>query len=327
MRRRSCERNPHLDEVIIAPRTRGARRIAGRPAAGAAAAARAVRPRAGPARRPAQRVADLGERRRGTHRLRHQGTRLDVHADRRSRARAAAAALGARISGICSRRSRDGPGGAADADARPDRDGARPGRRRADGGRGWRAAGVAPDDELVVMHVSAGNPFRRWPEAFFAETAAALAAGNSRRRLVFSSGPSDREAASRIAADTRARLGAARRPYHRPRRIRPAGAQSADRPEPAVRRRRHGAAAHRRVHGHAGRRHLRADAGGALGPVAARARSRRCPSKGGRRICPAVPAISGSCVHGDFRCLTQLTAGPGDRGRGAGTVSAWRGAT
>jgi heptosyltransferase-1 len=79
----------------------------------------------------------------------------------------------------------------------------------ADGRMGARlaAAGVTADDELIVLHVSAGNPFRRWPEAFFAETAAALAAGNSRRRLAFSSGPSDRAAASRIAADARARLG------------------------------------------------------------------------------------------------------------------------
>jgi lipopolysaccharide heptosyltransferase II len=69
-------------------------------------------------------------------------------------------------------------------------------------------AGVEGGHELVVLHVSAGNPFRRWPDAFFAETAAALAAGTPRRRLVFSSGPSDREAASRIAEDARRRLGA-----------------------------------------------------------------------------------------------------------------------
>lgn len=70
-------------------------------------------------------------------------------------------------------------------------------------------ASVAEDDELVLVHVSAGNPFRRWPEAFFAETAAALASAGPRRRIVFSSGPSDRDAASRIAADARARLGSA----------------------------------------------------------------------------------------------------------------------
>lgn len=69
-------------------------------------------------------------------------------------------------------------------------------------------AGVAADDELVVMHVSAGNPFRRWPEPFFVDTAAAVASGGAKRRLVLSSGPSDRDAAARIAAETRARLGA-----------------------------------------------------------------------------------------------------------------------
>jgi lipopolysaccharide heptosyltransferase II len=70
-------------------------------------------------------------------------------------------------------------------------------------------AGVAAGDEVVVMHVSAGNPFRRWPEQFFVDTAAALAAADSRRRLILSSGPSDRDAAFRIAAATRARLGTA----------------------------------------------------------------------------------------------------------------------
>lgn len=69
------------------------------------------------------------------------------------------------------------------------------------------AAGVAPGDELVVLHVSAGNPFRRWPEPFFAETAAALAARPA-RRVVLSSGPSDRDAAARIAETARARTGA-----------------------------------------------------------------------------------------------------------------------
>ena len=68
-------------------------------------------------------------------------------------------------------------------------------------------AGLQDGDDLVVLHVSAGNPFRRWPEAFFAETATALARGGPRRKLVFSSGPSDREAAARIADETRRQLG------------------------------------------------------------------------------------------------------------------------
>ncbi|HEY3884529.1 MAG TPA: glycosyltransferase family 9 protein, partial [Vicinamibacterales bacterium] len=70
-----------------------------------------------------------------------------------------------------------------------------------------RLAGVAPGDEVIVMHVSAGNPFRRWPEASFADAASALAADHARRRIVFSSGPSDRDAAARVAAEARARLG------------------------------------------------------------------------------------------------------------------------
>jgi lipopolysaccharide heptosyltransferase II len=68
------------------------------------------------------------------------------------------------------------------------------------------AAGIGPDDELVMVHVSANNPFRRWPEPAFMALVARLAQGGSRRRLVLSSGPSDRHAARRIAAGARARL-------------------------------------------------------------------------------------------------------------------------
>lgn len=68
------------------------------------------------------------------------------------------------------------------------------------------AAGVAADDEVVIVHVSANNPFRRWPEPAFMELVAGLARHNARRRLVLSSGPSDRQAARRIAVGARARL-------------------------------------------------------------------------------------------------------------------------
>ena len=70
-------------------------------------------------------------------------------------------------------------------------------------------AGVDAGDELIVAHVSAGNPFRRWPEPAFAQLVAALASASPRRRIVLSSGPSDRQAADRIAAAARAVLGAA----------------------------------------------------------------------------------------------------------------------
>ena len=68
-------------------------------------------------------------------------------------------------------------------------------------------AGVTDADQLIVAHVSAGNPFRRWPEAFFVQMVVALASAGERRRIVLSSGPSDRAAAARIAAAARARLG------------------------------------------------------------------------------------------------------------------------
>ena len=69
------------------------------------------------------------------------------------------------------------------------------------------AAGVRPDHDLIVVHVSAGNPFRRWPEPAFTELVTALAAAHPGRRLILSSGPSDRAAAARIASAARRALG------------------------------------------------------------------------------------------------------------------------
>jgi lipopolysaccharide heptosyltransferase II len=71
-----------------------------------------------------------------------------------------------------------------------------------------RQAGVGPDDELVVLHVSAGNPFRRWPVESFAKLAAALAAGGSGRRVVITSGPSEPDAAVLVADQARAQMSA-----------------------------------------------------------------------------------------------------------------------
>jgi ADP-heptose:LPS heptosyltransferase len=72
-----------------------------------------------------------------------------------------------------------------------------------------RGAGINDGDELVIVHVSAGNPFRRWPERFFVETVVTLASRSPARRIVLSSGPSDRAAAVRIRDAARARLGRA----------------------------------------------------------------------------------------------------------------------
>ena len=70
-----------------------------------------------------------------------------------------------------------------------------------------REAGLEDADRLIVLHVSAGNPFRRWPEANFVETAVALVQAGADRRVALSSGPSDRAAATRIGAAVRDRLG------------------------------------------------------------------------------------------------------------------------
>jgi lipopolysaccharide heptosyltransferase II len=69
-----------------------------------------------------------------------------------------------------------------------------------------RAAGVESHHELVLVHVSANNPFRRWPEPAFMELVAGLAGASPSRRIVLSSGPSDRTAARRIVSGARARL-------------------------------------------------------------------------------------------------------------------------
>ncbi|MDE3154854.1 MAG: glycosyltransferase family 9 protein [Acidobacteriota bacterium] len=72
-------------------------------------------------------------------------------------------------------------------------------------------AGVQPGDTVLVIHVSAGNPFRRWPEAAFADLVVRLVTARPRRRIVLTAGPSDRQAVDRIVAAADARLAAAER--------------------------------------------------------------------------------------------------------------------
>ena len=71
---------------------------------------------------------------------------------------------------------------------------------------GWH---IPVDARILVLHVSAGNPFRRWPEASFAQLAAGLVRGGVNRWLILTGGPSDRAAASRVLADARIRAGVA----------------------------------------------------------------------------------------------------------------------
>lgn len=67
--------------------------------------------------------------------------------------------------------------------------------------------GISTDHPLIVIHVSAGNPFRRWPKDSFAALAARLVQTDVRRRIVLTSGPSDQAAAGNVADDARLRLG------------------------------------------------------------------------------------------------------------------------
>lgn len=61
------------------------------------------------------------------------------------------------------------------------------------------SADVVDDSQVVVIHVSAGNPFRRWPAEHFARVAAGLAREESSRRIIITSGPSESVAADAIA--------------------------------------------------------------------------------------------------------------------------------
>lgn len=67
-------------------------------------------------------------------------------------------------------------------------------------------AGIGPSERLIVVHVSAGNPFRRWPADHFVELAVQLAANAPDRRIILTSGPSEAEAARAIVERARQRL-------------------------------------------------------------------------------------------------------------------------
>ena len=61
-----------------------------------------------------------------------------------------------------------------------------------------RALGIGTAHELIVMHVGAGNEFRRWPEASFADVAAGLASGQPNRRIILTTGPAQAPRAEEV---------------------------------------------------------------------------------------------------------------------------------
>src|SRR5262245_22556460 len=68
-------------------------------------------------------------------------------------------------------------------------------------------AGLSAGHPVVVIHVSAGNPFRRWPPESFEALVVALARRDPSRRIILTAGPSDAHAAQEIAGRARATLG------------------------------------------------------------------------------------------------------------------------
>jgi hypothetical protein len=70
-----------------------------------------------------------------------------------------------------------------------------------------RDARITAAHPLIVIHVSAGNPFRRWPRESFESLVVALARRDPLRRIILTSGPSDAAAAAAIADRARAALG------------------------------------------------------------------------------------------------------------------------
>jgi ADP-heptose:LPS heptosyltransferase len=59
---------------------------------------------------------------------------------------------------------------------------------------------------VILIHVSAGNPFRRWPESAFADLATSLITAGPDRYVIFTGGPSDREATARVLELSRRQL-------------------------------------------------------------------------------------------------------------------------
>lgn len=199
--------NPHLHEVVIVPRTRGFARLSG----DLALARRLRRDRfavvldlhGGP--RSSWLTWATGAPQRIGYDIQGRGWQYTrtVHRSRQLEARHSVENQWDLLSAI------DGwPGTMADPGRDPVDMTLDPTADRQIGDR-LHAAGVDERHTIAVIHVSAGNPFRRWPEPSFARLVAALASAGEERRVILSSGPSDRTAADRIAATARGLLGPA----------------------------------------------------------------------------------------------------------------------
>ena len=237
------------------------------------------------------------------HRLHRSRAKLDVHAGRRAAAPAAATPLGREPVGPARTRSASMRRNARWIPSRC------PSARTS--ARAWTRAsqsnGIGPEAPVIVMHVSAGNPFRRWPVDRFAAVAARLVQDDPSRFVVLTSGPSEAGAADEAAREAQQQLpsGLASR-IARCGEFDLAGPACAGRARRALHRRRQRAAAHCRNHAGAGRRAVWPDAARALGALAGSADS--VPRRSSGRTSRAGRATSADACTRDFRCLTSLTA-------------------
>lgn len=165
-------------------------------------------------------------------------------------------------------------------------------------------SGAAAGDALIVIHVSAGNPFRRWPIDAFAALVAGLVARDPTRRVIVTSGPSDRRAAGDVIDRARSRLGGADGGQ-----VVGGGEFSLDELRALVDR----AALY--IGGDSGPLHIAATSAvpivGLYGPTLP---ARSAPWRDAARVSEAVeihdlpcrPCDQRVCVPGDFRCLTWV---------------------
>jgi lipopolysaccharide heptosyltransferase II len=165
-------------------------------------------------------------------------------------------------------------------------------------------AGVTATDQLILIHVSAGNPFRRWPQDSFATLAAALAR-RADTRIIVTSGPSERDAADHVVEGARARLTAGFRD-----RVLALGELSLDELRALLDR------ASLYIGGDSGPLHIAATSAapivGLYGPTLP---ARSEPWRDPRLVAESVevsglecrPCNQRVCAPGDFRCLTRIS--------------------
>ena len=168
-------------------------------------------------------------------------------------------------------------------------------------------AGVHNDERLIVIHVSAGNPFRRWPAAAFAAVASTLVRQDPLHRVVVTSGPSEQTAADAIIREARAALAPADRD-----RILDCGEFSLGELRALVDR----AALY--LGGDSGPMHIAATSNvpivGLYGPtLPARSTPWRSSALETESVevagLPCRPCDQRVCAPGDFRCLTRIEPG------------------